>query len=221
MRKVIISLALLLAILVPAYVSATVASVIDANGVQWTVEEAISPFGGKKDVHWFNSAGADGWIAPNGPAGDDLYPSIAINPTSGYPFVVWSRQQDESGRLVLAHSAWNGYAWSAAQILHSKDGADILYPHAVADSQGTIHVVWIASTATEQPAYYGRLTAQSAFNEVAIYSNPGDLATYPSVRNFEEANSQILTYVIINQIGQGNITLGTEVRVRIHDADPY
>ena len=220
MRKLMKLLALLLVAMLPVEVGATVATVTDSSGVEWTVSEAVSPVGGKKDVHWTNSLGDDGWIAANGPAGEDLYPSIALNPTNGYPFVVWSRQ-DESGRLVLAHSAWNGYAWSAAQTLHSKDGADILYPHAVADSLGTIHVVWVASTGTEQPAYYGRLAPGTAFDEVAIYSNPGDLATFPSIRNFEEANSQILTYVIINQIGQGNITLGTQVRVRVHDADPY
>ena len=220
MRKLIITLALLLAAILPAKVSATVASVTDASGVEWTVSEAVNPFGGKKDVHWSNSAGGDGWIGANGPEGDDLYPSIAINPIDGHPFVIWSRQ-DEGGRLVLAYSSWNSYAWGAAQILHAKDGADILYPHAVADSLGTVHVVWVASTATEQPAYYGRLAPGTSFNEVAIYSNPGDLATYPSVRNFEEVDSQILTYVIINQIGSGNITLGTEVRVRIRDADPY
>lgn len=220
MRKLILSLILILAVLFPASVGATVASVADANGVQWTVEEAVNPFGGLIDIHWYNSAGASGWIAANGPEGNDFYPSIALNPVSGHPFVVWSRQT-ETGKLALAYSSWNGLSWGAAQILHSKDGADILYPEAVADSQGTVHIVWVTSTATEQPAYYGQLTAQNTFNEVAIFSDPGDLATYPSIRNFEDANSQILTYVLINQSGQGSPSLGTRVRVRIHDADPY
>jgi len=220
MRNLTIAAILLLATVLPLPVHATVASVTDANDVEWTVSEAFNPFGGKKDIYWSNSSGNSGWIAANGPEGDDLYPSIAINPVSGRPLVVWSRQAG-NGKLVLALSEWSGYSWTAAQILHTKDGADILYPHAVADTQGTIHVVWVASTLTEQPAYYGKFAPGAAFNEVAIYSSPGDLATYPSVRNFEEANSQILTYVIINQIGEGNITLGTEVRVRIYDADPY
>jgi len=220
MRNLIFVSFLLLAALLPLTVHATVASVTDSSNVEWTVSEAFNPFGGKKDIYWSNSNGSSGWIAANGPEGDDLYPSIAINPVSGRPFVVWSRQA-ANGKLALALSEWSGYSWSAAQILHTKDAADILYPHAVADTQGTIHIVWVASTATEQPAYYGELAPGAAFNEVAIFSSPGHLATYPSIRNFEEANSQILTYVIIHQIGEGNVTLGTEVRVRIHDADPY
>jgi hypothetical protein len=222
MRRIWSRLVLLGALLWSGSAAATVVSVTDSSGVIWQVEDRLNPLGGKKDIWFWNSEGLEGWIAANGPAGEDLYPSVVLNATTDRPFVVWSRQE-ANGRFSLAISLWDGFGWSGAEILHRKDGADILYPQAIADRQSRIHVVWVASTGTEQPAYYGRRETDGKFLEVAIFSEPGDLAAFPGIRLFDDVDAQLLTYVVVNQPNSesGTITLGAKVKVRIADADPY
>jgi hypothetical protein len=86
------------------------------------------------------------------PLGDnlgDLPPSIAINPKSGNPWVVWSRNVGNQKRL--AFSTWDGKGWTAPVLIAKPDllGSDQVEPRLLFD---TASVPYLLFTEAASPA---------------------------------------------------------------------
>jgi hypothetical protein len=90
-------------------------------------------------------------LNPLGDTTGDLAPSIAVNPLSGQPWVVWPRNEGNQKRLVL--SMWNGRGWTDPQPIATPDimGWDQVAPRLVFDQAGTPYLVF------EEAARNGRI----------------------------------------------------------------
>ncbi|HEX8033402.1 MAG TPA: sialidase family protein [Ktedonobacterales bacterium] len=83
--------------------------------------------------------------APAGTALDNIFPSLAVNPTTGKVYAVWS----DGHTVSIASSTDHGVTWSAAQVLSVAPANSAIFPW-VAAYNGTVDVVYYGTNAASK-----------------------------------------------------------------------
>ncbi|MBI5037317.1 MAG: hypothetical protein HZC01_01215 [Candidatus Kerfeldbacteria bacterium] len=170
-----------------------------------------SKVGGTYDVYYTEWGGAD-WVRPNGgPDFDDIanttstdhQPSLAVDPTTGYPYVVWG---DAANQVLYRY--WNGSAWSAEVAVNGAT-TGVKSPKIVLDRNVTPHIAWATTSGARYITWNGSAWAAADGTVPADTSatyNPGvggnvsaidlkvDRQRHPHVMGYESGNPQIIRY---------------------------
>jgi hypothetical protein len=81
-------------------------------------------------------------LNPLGDTYGDLAPTLATHPVTGFPWVVWPRNEGNQKRIVI--SAWDGSRWTAPVQVSRPDalGSDQIEPRLLFDAAGVPYLIF-------------------------------------------------------------------------------
>ena len=146
MKRIAIVSTLALALLTPLAARAEVSVQVNPDG---KVTRVIVLSKGGSGRIWRQVRGhvpAAQLLNPLGDTYGDLAPTIATNPKTGQPWVVWP--QNEGNRKRLVASSWNGSAWTEPVRIAKSDlmGYDQTEPRLLFDAAGAPYVFFTEGT---------------------------------------------------------------------------
>jgi hypothetical protein len=142
MKRITIVSTLALALLTPLAARAEVSVQVNPDG---SVKRVVLLTKGASGRIWRQVRGhvpAAQLLNPLGDTYGDLAPTIAVNPRTGQPWVVWPQNEGNRKRLVV--SAWNGSAWTEPVRIAKSDlmGYDQTEPRLLFDAAGAPYVFY-------------------------------------------------------------------------------